>query len=236
MASKTWRRLVPVALLLLGLALFLLLDLERFVSFETLSRNQAALLAWTRAHPVLAPLLYVAGYGLLVALSLPVAVVVTPFGGLLFGVWLGTALSVLGATLGSLAVFLAARTAFRDSFRARAGGRLARLEAGFRRDAFSYLLFLRLVPLFPFWLINIGAALLGVPVAPYALATLLGIVPGAFVYSSVGAGVGQVLESGELPGPGLLLQWQILLPLLGLAALALAPVVYGHLRGRRTAS
>lgn len=235
MESKTWRRLVPVALLLLGLALFLLLDLERFVSFETLSRNQAVLLAWAHEHAVLAPLLYVAGYGLLVALSLPVAVVVTPFGGLLFGVWLGTALSVLGATLGSLAVFLAARTAFRDSFQARAGGRLARLEAGFRRDAFSYLLFLRLIPLFPFWLINIGAALLGVPAGPYALATLLGIIPGAFVYSSVGAGLGQVLESGQLPGPGLLLQWPILLPLLGLAALALAPVVYGHLRGGRTA-
>ena len=160
--------------------------------------------------------------------------VVTPVGGFLFGVWLGAALSVIGATLGSIAVFLAARTAFYDLFHARAGRALARLEDGFRRDSFSYLLFLRLVPVFPFWLVNIVPALLGMKLGPYALATLIGIIPGALVYSSVGAGLGVLIDSGEMPDPGIIFEWRILLPLLGLAILALVPVLYTRLRGRST--
>ena len=102
---------------------------------------------------------------------------------------------MIGATLGSIAVFLAARYAFRDLFRARAGATLARLEEGFARDDFSYLLFLRLVPVFPFWLVNIVPALLGMQLGRYALATLLGIIPGAIVYSGLGAGFGTLLEA-----------------------------------------
>jgi len=128
MTLPMWRRLIPVAILLLGLALFLLLGLERYFSFEMLSRNQAALAAWVAEHEVLAELLYVLAYTLIVAFSLPIAVVVTVLGGYLFGVWLGAVLSVIGATLGSVAVFLAARTAFYDLFHARAGRALARLE------------------------------------------------------------------------------------------------------------
>jgi uncharacterized membrane protein YdjX (TVP38/TMEM64 family) len=227
-----WRRLVPVAILLLGLALFLLLGLERYFSFEMLSRNHAALTSWVSEHAVAAALLYVLAYALVVAFSLPIAVVVTTVGGFLFGVWLGAVLSVIGATLGSIAVFLAARTAFYDLFHARAGRALARLEEGFRRDSFSYLLFLRLVPVFPFWLVNIVPALLGMKLGPYALATLIGIIPGALVYSSVGAGLGVLIDSGKVPDLAIIFEWQILLPLFGLAALALVPVLYTRLRGR----
>ena len=106
---------------------------------------------------------------------------------------------MIGATIGSVAVFLAARTAFYDLFHARAGAALARLEEGFRRDSFNYLLFLRLVPVFPFWLVNIVPALLGMTLGPYTLATLIGIIPGAVVYSSVGAGLGMLLDRGEAP-------------------------------------
>lgn len=234
MTRTMWRRLLPLAVLLLGLALFLLLGLERYLSFEMLGKHQAALADWVAGHQVLAALAYLVGYGLVVAFSLPVAVVVTPLGGFLFGIWLGTALSVLGAMAGAVAVFLAARSALHDLFRARAGGKLGRLEEGFRRDGFSYLLFLRLVPIFPFWLINIVPALLGMPLAPYALATLLGIIPGALVYSSVGSGLGDLLAQGKAPDPGIIFQWRFLLPLLGLAALSLAPVAYRHLRHGRT--
>ena len=177
------RRLLPVAILLLGLALFLLFGLERYFSFEMLSRHHAELAAWVAGHVALAALIFVLFYALVVAFSLPIAVVITPVGGFLFGVWLGALLSVIGATLGSVALFLAARTAFYDLFRARAGATLARLEDGFRRDSFNYLLFLRLVPVFPFWLVNIVPALLGMQLGPYALATLIGIVPGAIVYA-----------------------------------------------------
>ena len=232
MTLPTWRRLIPAAVLLLGLALFLLLGLDRYFSFEMLSRHHAALAMWVGEHAVLAAALYVLAYALVVAFSLPIAILVTPVGGFLFGVTTGALLSVIGATVGSIAVFLAARTAFYDLFHARAGAMLAKFEDGFRRDSFNYLLFLRLVPVFPFWLVNIVPALLGMKLAPYTLATVIGIIPGAIVYASVGAGFGMVIDRGEAPDLGIIFEWRILLPLLGLALLALAPVLYTHLRGK----
>lgn len=229
------RRLLPVAVLLLGLALFLLFDLERYFSFEMLSRHHAELASWVGGNVALAALVFVLLYALVVAFSLPIAVVITPFGGFLFGIWLGALLSIVGATLGSVALFLAARTAFHDLFRARAGATLARLEDGFRRNSFNYLLFLRLVPAFPFWLVNIVPALLGMRLGPYALATLIGIVPGAVVYAGVGASFGKLIERGERPDFSVIFEWQILLPLLGLAALSLLPVLYTRLRGGKAA-
>jgi uncharacterized membrane protein YdjX (TVP38/TMEM64 family) len=229
------RRLLPVAVLLLGLALFLLFDLERYFSFEMLSRHHAELASWVGGNVALAALVFVLLYALVVAFSLPIAVVITPFGGFLFGIWLGALLSIVGATLGSVALFLAARTAFQDLFRARAGATLARLEDGFRRNSFNYLLFLRLVPAFPFWLVNIVPALLGMRLGPYAVATLIGIVPGAVVYAGVGASFGKLIERGERPNFGVIFEWQILLPLLGLAALSLLPVLYTRLRGGKAA-
>ncbi|SEO98549.1 Uncharacterized membrane protein YdjX, TVP38/TMEM64 family, SNARE-associated domain [Rhodospirillales bacterium URHD0017] len=231
MTSQMWRRLAPAAILLLGLALFLLFGLERYFSFEMLSRHHAALAAWVADNFMLAVVLFVLAYALVVAFSLPIAIIITPLGGFLFGVWLGAILSVVGATLGSVAVFLAARTAFYDLFHARAGAALARFEDGFRRDSFSYLLFLRLVPIFPFWLVNIVPALLGMKLGPYTVATLIGIIPAAFVYASVGASFGALFERGEAPDFAIIFEWRFLLPLLGLAALALVPVLYTHLRG-----
>ena len=235
MTLPMMRRLVPVAILLVGLALFLLFDLERFFSFEMLSRHHAVLTSWVSAHIALAAFLFVLTYALVVAFSLPVAVIITPVGGFLFGVWLGAALSVIGATLGSVLVFLAARTAFHDLFHARAGAALVRLEEGFRRDSFNYLLFLRLVPVFPFWLVNIVPALLGMKLGPYTLATLIGIIPGAIVYSSVGASFGMLIDRGERPDLSVIFEWRILLPLLGLAALSLLPVLHTRLRRGKTA-
>ena len=138
MTLPMWRRLIPVAVLLLGLALFLLFDLERYFSFEMLSRHHATLVSWVASHEALAAFLFVVAYALVVAFSLPIAIIVTPVGGFLFGMWVGAGLSVIGATLGSVAVFMAALTAFYDLFHARAGVALARLEEGFRRDSFSY--------------------------------------------------------------------------------------------------
>jgi uncharacterized membrane protein YdjX (TVP38/TMEM64 family) len=231
MTPEMWRRLAPAAILLLGLVLFLAFGLERYFSFDMLRRHHAALAAWVVDNTLLAVILFVLAYTLVVAFSLPIAIIITPLGGFLFGVWLGAILSVIGATVGSVAVFLAARYAFHDLFHARAGAALARLEEGFRRDSFNYLLFLRLVPVFPFWLVNIVPALLGMRLWPYSLATLIGIIPAAFVYAGVGAGFGMLLERGEAPDLGLIFEWRILLPLLGLAILALVPVLYTRLRG-----
>ena len=163
-------------------------------------------------------------------------IIITPLGGFLFGIWMGATLSVVGATLGSVAVFLAARSAFYELFHARAGAALARFEEGFRRDAFSYLLFLRLVPVFPFWLVNIVPALLGMRLGPYTLATLIGIIPAAIVYASVGASFGLLFDQGDKPDLAIIFEWRFLLPLVGLGVLALMPVPYARLRERKTSS
>ena len=233
MNVSTLRRFLPVAILLLGLALFLLLGLGRHFSFETLSRNHAELTAWVAANGALAALVFVLGYAIAIAFSLPIGMLLTPLAGYLFGVWLGALLAIVGATLGAIAVFLAARTAFYDLFHARAGAALARFEEGFRRDSFSYLLFLRFVPIFPFWLVNIVPALLGMRLDRFALATLIGIIPGCLVYSSVGAGFGLLIDRGERPDLHVIFQARILLPLLGLAVLSLVPVIYTRLRRRK---
>lgn len=232
MTTKTIGRLVPVAILILGLVAFLAFGLERYLSFDMLKRHHTTLTAWVAANGALAALAFVAGYALVVAFSLPVAALLTPLGGFLFGTWAGAALSVIGATLGAVGVFLAARTAFRDAFRTRAGSRLEKLEQGFARDDFSYLLSLRLIPVFPFWLVNVVPALLGMRLDRFALATLIGIIPGAVVYAGLGDGFGLLFEKGETPNLGIVFEWRILLPLLGLAALALVPIVYNRLRAR----
>ena len=154
-------------------------------------------------------------------------------GGFLFGTLFGTVFAVVGATIGAVGVFLVARTALGDLLRERLGhGTLERMADGFRENAFSYLLVLRLVPLFPFFMVNLAPAFLGVSLRTYALATLLGIVPGAFVFASVGAGLGDVFEMGGIVSASGLLTPRIVTALVGLAALALVPIAYKRLKGR----
>ncbi|MDX1655488.1 MAG: TVP38/TMEM64 family protein [Candidatus Competibacteraceae bacterium] len=226
------RRLLPLAVIVIGLALFLALGLDRYLSFATLSQYREELTQWVAAHRLLAVLAYIALYTVVIALSLPGGAVMTITGGFLFGIGFGTLWTVIGATLGATALFLAARTALGEPLRARAGPWLKRMEAGFRENAFNYLLVLRLIPIFPFWLVNLVPAFLGVPLSTYVLATGLGIIPGSFVYASVGNGLGAILERGETPDLGLIFNPEILIPLVGLALLALLPVAYRKLRNR----
>jgi uncharacterized membrane protein YdjX (TVP38/TMEM64 family) len=225
--APSWFRLLPLALLLAGGAAFLLLGGRQYLSVAALAHNHERLAALVARWGLVAALVYVAVYAGVAALSVPGAAVLTIAGGILFGTWLATLYTVLGATAGATAVFLAVRAGF-GGFARRAGPFAARLEAGFRRNAFNYLLVLRLVALFPFWLVNLVAALLDVPLRTYVLATLIGIVPGTFVYASLGAGLGAAIEHPDL---GIVFRPSVLLPLLGLAALALLPVAYRRWRG-----
>jgi uncharacterized membrane protein YdjX (TVP38/TMEM64 family) len=224
--TAAWRRWLPLVGLVVVAAAVYASGLHRELSLAGLQRNRQALQDLVASYPLLAPLAFVALYATATALSLPGALFLTLTGGFLFGTWLGGLLSVLGATTGACAVFLIARSSLGAALRERAGSWLQRLEAGFRRDAFSYLLVLRLVPLFPFWLVNLVPALLGIPLATFALATFLGIIPGGLVYAGVGNGLGAVLDRGQEPDLGLILEPQVLLPLLGLAVLALLPALY----------
>lgn len=230
-ASSTLRRLLPLGLVGLALVLVLATGAHEALSFESLRRHRGALLELTAARPILAALLYLLVYALAVALSVPGALVLTLAGGFLFGTIVATGLVVVGATLGAVLLFLVARTALGGALRARAGPWLAKMAHGFNRDAFSYLLVLRLVPIFPFWLVNLVPALLGVRLSTFVLATAIGIAPGSLVYASVGAGLGAVFDRGGEPDLGLILEPRVLLPLLGLAALALVPVAWRRRKG-----
>jgi uncharacterized membrane protein YdjX (TVP38/TMEM64 family) len=225
-APPSWRRFAPLGLLLAALAASVALGGHRLIGLDALRENYTALRAFTEAQPLLAALAYMAIYVFAVAISLPTAGFLSIAGGLLFGTLLGGSLTVVAATTGATIVFLVARSAFGASLAAKAGPTLDKLREGFNRDGFNYLLVLRLVPAFPFWLVNIAAALLGMRLAPYALGTAIGIIPGTFVYCSVGAGAGAAIAAGgDVPLQGLLTKPEILLPIAGLAALSLLPVV-----------
>ncbi len=182
-----------------GAIAFFVLDVDNYLSFEQLSVHRDALLEWRERHQILAVLSFIAAYVLAVALSLPGAIWLTIVGGFLFGVVAGTLYNVLAATLGACAVFLAARYVVGDALRARAGPGIRKLEAGFRKHALSYLLTLRLVPVVPFWLVNLVPALLGVPFRTFLIGTAIGIIPGSIVYTLVGNGLGAVLDQGGTP-------------------------------------
>jgi uncharacterized membrane protein YdjX (TVP38/TMEM64 family) len=230
------RRRWPALVLVAGLAAFLALRLDRHISFAALKEHRQVLLDLVAAHTWAMAAGFAAVYALCVAFSLPVAAVLTITAGFLFGQALATVLVVSGATAGAVAVFLAARTAIGDSLRRRAGPWLARMQEGFNENAFHYLLVLRLVPLFPFAAVNLAAAVLGMKLRDYALATFIGIIPGSFVYTAVGAGLGSVFDSGQEFSARGILTPQVMLALGGLACLALVPVVYKKLKNRpRTA-
>lgn len=225
-------RWLPLVCLAAGFVAVFALGLDQYLTLKTLKHNRAELLDWVAARPFVAPLAYILLYAVVVGLSLPGGAVMTVTGGFLFGTVLGASYAVIGATIGAVVVFLAARTALGDALRARAGGAVKRMEEGFREDAFSYLLVLRLVPLFPFFIVNLVPAFLGVGLGTYALATVLGIIPGGLVYASVGNGLGAVFEAGEKPDLGILFTAPVLLPIVGLCVLALVPVVYKRLKKR----
>lgn len=205
---------------------FFVLDLDAYLSFSSLAQHRDDLFAWRNENYPLTAFVFVAAYAAIVTLSIPGSVWLTVAGGFLFGTLAGTFLAVCGASLGAIAVFLAARYAVGDYLRARAGPAVRRMEAGFREDAFSYLLILRLIPLFSFWLVNLVPAFLGVPLRTYALATVIGIVPGSFVYCGIGNGLGSLFESGQTPDLGVIFEPAVLLPIAGLALLSLLPVAY----------
>jgi uncharacterized membrane protein YdjX (TVP38/TMEM64 family) len=225
------KRALPLLLILALLALAYAAGLHRALSWEALAARQADLRGWVEARPLATALAYVAVYAGAVAVSLPGAVVITVAGGLLFGTLAGAVLAVTGASLGAVAVFLLARGVLAPVLAARAGPFLARLRPGLERDGFSYLLALRLIPVLPFWLVNLAPALVGMRLAPFAAATVLGIIPATTVFASVGAGIGAVLQAGGRPDLAIVLSPPVLLPLLALAALSLVPVLWRAWKG-----
>lgn len=204
--------------------------LHEYLSLAALRRYQASLTAFVEANAVVTAIVYVLLYVIAVAVSFPGASIFTAAGGLMFGYVAGSALALIASVTGATLIFLIARTSFGDSLAARAGPRMQRLRQGLQEDGFSYLLFVRLMPIFPFWIVNLAAAFFGVRLSHYVLATAIGVLPGTFVYSYFGYGLGTALGEGGSP-----FSFQLLLGLALLALTALLPVLYKKWRaGRQT--
>jgi len=231
-----WLRVGLVFAVIAGaLAIVLALDLDSYLTLNALAENRAWLLDQVANHAVMVTVVFIAVYAVAVALSVPGAAVLTITGGFLFGTVFGALYAVIGATLGAIGIFLFVKAGLGDALRTRAGSAIDRLRSGFHDNALGYLLFLRLLPVFPFFVVNLAAAVLDVPLRTFALATLIGIIPGSLVYSSIGNGLGFVIEEEMEADLGAIFAPEVLLPLAGLALLSLAPVVYKALKRRRAA-
>ncbi len=223
-------RLVPIALIAAALVAGYASGLYRQVTWAALAEQQAFLLQSVADRPARAALLYVATYAALIALSLPAAAIASVTGGLLFGPVAASLLTIVGASIGASIAFATFRTALFPLLARRAGGVVARIGPRLARDGLFYVIALRLLPVVPFWLVNLAAGLSGMPWRVFALGTLIGIIPATVIFSSVGAGIGDILAAGERPDMSVVFTPRILLPLLSLAALSLLPVAWRQLR------
>lgn len=246
------RRFAPVAIVLLAMAVVFASGAHHHLSLGTLVRHRMAIDAFMDQHRVAALGAFVAIYIVVVALSIPGALFLTITSGILFGTLIGGAASVVGATSGATVIFLVARSACGENLVRRAGPLACKLADGFRADAFNYLLFLRLVPAFPFFLVNLVPALAGVKLRTFVPATAIGIVPATFAFAFFGSGLDSVLAAKEGPyraclaagrsecpiqfDIGAIVTPQLLAAFAALGALALVPVLVKRLRARHARS
>ena len=233
--KPVWRRYLPILVIAAGLAAGYAAGLHHYLSLEVLADKRDTLVAYVHDNYALSLAVYFTVYVLAVAFSFPAASVLTIFGGFLFGWLAGGIVTAFAATIGAAAVFLAARSAFGDVLRRKAGTFLNRLADGFEKDALSYLFVLRLAPVFPFFVVNIAPAFFGVPLRTYVIATFFGILPGTFAYSWLGQGVDSVLvaasEAGREVSASDLVTPEITFAFAALALVAAIPPVLRRLRG-----
>ncbi len=218
-----------VGILAAAVFAFFYFDLKQYLSLEALKNNRDALLAYTETHYAMAVTVFIGLYALQTAFSLPGAAIFTLAGGFLFGSFVGTFYVNIAATTGATLAFLAARYLLRDWVERRFGSRLAPIQEGFAKNAFSYLMTLRLIPIFPFFIVNLVSGLTRVNVGTYVLATALGIIPGSFVYANAGRQLGSINSLSEIASPRVLGAFA----LLGL--LSLVPILYKKSARRRQA-
>ena len=224
-----WRRLAPLVVLIAGLGAFFALGGQQYLDAERAQALLRDMDGWVQDNLVLALVVYTVFYALAVAISVPGALWFTIGSGFLFGAYLGTGVAVIGSTTGATIIFLAARYAFADWVREKFPGYVKKLQDGFSRDAFTYVVILRLIPVLPFFGINIATALLNVPVRAYALGTLVGVIPGAYVYATVGATIKRAAAEG-VPSFGALLTPELIFAMVAFAALALLPMILRRVR------
>ncbi|MEX1249694.1 MAG: VTT domain-containing protein [Hyphomonas sp.] len=220
-----WRRLWPVALIVLALAAAWASGVHRYLSLDTLREQQDALRAFVAENTVLAFAIYIAVYATATILMLPGALWITVAGGFLFGLWGGTPATIVGATLGASILFLGAKTSVGSALRERAGPFVQKLEKGFQEDAVSYMFALRFLPIVPFPVANIAPAIFGARFRDYVITTALGIVPGVIAYTWIGAGLGATFAAGGEPDFASVAR-NLVPAVIALATVSLLPVAY----------
>jgi uncharacterized membrane protein YdjX (TVP38/TMEM64 family) len=221
------KRIVVLILLLAAIASFFYFDLGRYLTLESLKANQARLGELYARHTLIFVTSFILIYVVQTALSLPGAAVLTLAGGAIFGSVMGTVYVNIGASTGATLAFLVARFLMRDWVVGRLGSRTARLDQGLRESGLSYLLFLRLVPLFPFWLINLASGITGLPLRTYVLGTVVGILPGSFVYANAGASLATIDSIGGIASPRVIGSFVLL------GVFALVPTLYRRIKARK---
>lgn len=227
-------RWIPLFIVLIILVCIIYFRWYEYLSFKTLQYHHQQLERWASQHYFLTVLIYMLIYIVTIAMSVPGGAILTLTGGFLFGIIPAAIYAVISATIGACIIFMVVKTALGRWLGSKAKGWVSRMEKGFRENAFNYTLFLRLMPLFPFWVVNIVPALLNVRLRVFVVATFLGIIPGTFVYVLVGNGLGSILKSGQEPNLGIIFQPAIFIPLLALALLALLPILYKKLKRSKT--
>lgn len=224
------KKYLPLFLIITAFILFYYSGLGHYLSFESLKQHREILLAWTQENFLLTAISFMAIYTISIAVSIPGATFLTLAGGFLFGIVWGTIFVVISATIGATIIFLAVRTALAQWVAKKAGGWVEKMRRGFQEDAFQYLLVLRFVPLFPFWVVNIVPGLLGVKTSTYVIATFVGIIPGSIVYVMLGNGLGYFFDQNQTPNLGIIFEPRILLPLIALGVLSVLPLLYKKLK------
>lgn len=223
--NKHLKRFLPIILVLIGMAIIFFSGAYRYLSFNALRAYHETLKLFIQAHPIAVPVLYILAYIILTALSVPGAVFLTLLGGYLFPQPFSTLYVVFSATCGATLIFLAARTALGDSLKQKAGPFLQKMEKGFNENAASYLLFLRFVPLFPFWIVNLAPAFFHVRLRTFIWTTIVGIAPGSFVFTLAGGGLEKIFDSQQAFSIGAIFNTQLKIALTLLGVLALVPII-----------
>jgi uncharacterized membrane protein YdjX (TVP38/TMEM64 family) len=224
------KKLILLALVAMGIALFYVFDLQQYLSLESLKGNRDRLDAVQQEHSVAVVLSFIGIYFLVVAISLPGATILTLAGGAIFGSVAGTLIVNVGATLGATAAFLVARFILRDWVEKKFGDKLEPINKGFSENAINYLLFLRLVPLFPFFLVNLVSGLTKVRLPVYFFGTMFGIMPGSFVYANAGSNLARINSISDIAS------FEVLGALALLGVFALIPTLHHRHKNKKSAS
>lgn len=222
--KMSWKNWLPITFNLLLMILLFFTNLRHYITFESIKMNREAIILYKIAHPILTPTIFIAIYITMTALSTPGGSILSILGGFFFGMPFSTIYVVIGATIGATLLFLAARTFFRGFLIKMAYPFITKVEVGFKKNKTRYLLVLRLLPIFPFWVVNLIPAFLNVNLRTYMWTTFVGIIPGSYIYTQAGSGLGVIFDRGESFSVSAVLNPQLIIALVLLSLAALLPI------------